>query len=209
MLTLTDVGYVLPGGRRLFGGVELTVAGGEAVAIEGPSGTGKSTLLALIGGWLQPTSGTIRVERVGRSHQVAWVLQSLNALGARSALDNAALFGLVDGVPRSVARLGARRQLIDLGLRDQIDTRVRRLSGGECQRVAVARALSSSRPLLLADEPTNQLDRGNARRVMAALVAGTSQGRAVVIVTHDHDALPDRCRVLRLDEHGLHDAAGA
>lgn len=207
MLTLTDIGYRLPGGRQLFSGVELTLGQGEAVAIEGPSGTGKSTLLAVIGGLLRPMSGTISIDRAWRSQQFAWVLQGLNSLGARSAVDNAALYNLIDGEPRPAARRAARQRLIELGLEDQLGKRVRRLSGGELQRVAVARALSCSRPLLLADEPTNQLDSDNAKRVMAALIDSTSHGRAVIVVTHDHDALPGHCRVLRLDEHGLHDVA--
>ena len=207
MLTLTNIEYVLPGGRRLFGGIDLTINPGEAVAIEGPSGTGKSTLLAIIGGLLRPTSGTVTIDTAWPSHRFAWVLQGLNSLGARSALDNAALYNLLDGERRSVARRIAGERLVELGMGDHMHKRVRRLSGGELQRVAAARALSSRRPLVLADEPTNQLDRDNAKRVMAAVVDSATQGRAVIVVTHDHDALPDRCRVLRLDENGLHDVS--
>lgn len=205
MLTLGNVEYVLPGGRRLFAGVDLTVGAGDAVAIEGPSGTGKSTLLAIIGGLLRPTSGSVSVDAAWRSHRFAWVLQGLNSLGARSALDNAALYNLLDGERRSVARRAAREQLVELGMGDNLHKRVRRLSGGELQRVAAARALSSQRPLVLADEPTNQLDRDNAQRVMAALADSATQGRAVIVVTHDHDALSDRYRILRLGENGVHE----
>lgn len=204
MLTLADVEYVLPGGRRLFVGVDLTVRPGDAVAIEGPSGTGKSTLLAVIGGLLRPTSGTVSIDTAWRSLPFAWVLQSLNSLGARTALDNAALYNLVDGERRSAARRAAQEQLIDFGMGDHIHKRVRRLSGGELQRVAAARAISSRRPLILADEPTNQLDRDNARRVMAALADSAAQGRAVIVVTHDHDVLSNSYRVLRLSQNGLH-----
>lgn len=207
MLTLTDVEYVLPGGRRLFGGVDLCLSPGDAVAIEGPSGTGKSTLLAIIGGLLKPTSGTVTIGAPWQSERFAWVLQGLNSLGARSALDNAALYDLIDGVKRSAARRAAAEQLIGLGMGGHMNTRVRRLSGGELQRVAVARALSCRRPLVLADEPTNQLDRDNAKHVMSALIDAASEGRAVVVVTHDRDALSDRCRVLRLSENGLHDVS--
>ncbi len=207
MLTLSDVGYVLPGGRHLFGGIDLAVAPGEAVAIEGPSGTGKSTLLALIGGLLRPTSGHVSFDTDWQSYRFAWVLQGLNSLAARTALDNAALYSLLDGERRSAARRSAHQQLVDLGMADHIHKRVRRLSGGELQRVTVARALSCDRPVVLADEPTNQLDRVNAKRVMATLTDSAAQGRAVIVVTHDHEALSDRCRVLRLDENGLHDAS--
>lgn len=207
MLTLNDVQYVLPGGRRLFRGVELSLSPGDAVAIEGPSGTGKTTLLAIVGGLLQPTSGTVTISAPWRSERFAWVLQGLNSLGARSALDNAALYDLIDGAKRSAARRAAAEQLIGLGIGGHMNTRVRRLSGGELQRVAVARALGCRRPLVLADEPTNQLDRENAKHVMSAIFDAASQGRAVVVVTHDRDALSDRCRVLRLSENGLHDVS--
>lgn len=207
MLTLNDLEYVLPDGRRLFGGVQLTVLPGEAVAIEGPSGIGKSTLLAIIGGLLRPSSGTVTISAPWRSERFAWVLQGLNSLGARSALDNAALYDLVDGAKRSAARRVAAEQLIGLGLGGHANTRARRLSGGEIQRVAVARALSCRRPLILADEPTNQLDRKNAQHVMSAIFDVVRQGRAVVAVTHDRDALPERCRILRLSESGLHDVS--
>jgi putative ABC transport system ATP-binding protein len=114
---------------------------------------------------------------------------------------------LVDGIKRSEANEAAAAQLSRLGMSELVRTRVRQLSGGELQRVAVARALSCRRQLILADEPTNQLDRTNAEHVMSELVNVTSQGRAVVIVTHDRAALLGRCRVLRLSEEGLHDAS--
>lgn len=207
MLILNAVEYVVPGGRRLFQGVDLNLSPGDAVAIEGPSGIGKSTLLAIIGGLLLPTSGAVTVTEPWRSARLAWVLQGLNSLSARSAIDNAALYDLLDGTNRSVARQAAADRLIDLGLGGHLRTRVRRLSGGELQRVAVARALSCRRPLILADEPTNQLDRKHAMRVMGALVDAAEQDRAVVIVTHDRESIAGRCRVYRLAEDGLHDVS--
>ncbi len=207
MLDLKEIEYVLPGGRRLFSGVTLSVSPGDAVAIEGPSGTGKSTLLAIMGGLLKPTSGTVMISAPWRVERFAWILQGLNALGARSALDNAALYNLIDGTKRSVARQAAAEELIRLGMSEQMNTPVRRLSGGEAQRVAVARAVSCMRPLILADEPTNQLDRKNAQHVMSALSDAANRGRAVVVVTHDREALSDGCKVLRLSENGLHDVS--
>ncbi len=207
MLTLDGVGYVLPDGRQLFQHVKLDLSEGEAIAIEGPSGIGKSTLLAIIGDLLRPTSGTVTISRPWSSARFAWILQGLNSLGARSALENAALYDMVDGAKRAAALEAAAVRLADLGLDQHLATRVRRLSGGELQRVAVARALSSQRPLVLADEPTNQLDRENAARVMSALVDAATDRRAVVIVTHDRDALPRRCRILQLNADGLHDAS--
>jgi ABC-type lipoprotein export system ATPase subunit len=206
MLTASDVGYRFAGGRRLFAGVSLSLERGDAVAIEGPSGTGKTTLLALLGGLLEPSEGEVRVEGAHRA-PFGWVLQTLNSLSARSVLANAELNNVIDGVDRSTARDRARRALDAIGLGDRLETRARQLSGGELQRLAVARVLASTRPIVLADEPTNQLDRANAELVMAALFAtAVADRRVVVVVTHDHDALPDACRVLRLTEHGLVDA---
>ncbi len=206
MLTASDVGFRFAGGRRLFAGVSLSLAPGEAVAIEGPSGTGKSTLLALLGGLLDPTEGAVRVESAHRA-PFGWVLQSLNSLSARSVLANAELNNVIDGIASGTARDRARQALDAVGLGDRLRSRARQLSGGELQRLAVARVLASTRPIVLADEPTNQLDRANAELVMGALIAtAAADQRIVVVVTHDHDALPDACRVLRLTEDGLVDA---
>lgn len=206
MLTATDVGYRFPGGRQLFAGVSLSLDAGQAVAIEAPSGTGKSTLLALLGGLLNPTQGTIHVNASHRA-PFGWVLQSLNSLTARTVLANAELNNVIDGVDRRAARSRAHDALAAVGLGDRVRSRARQLSGGELQRLAVARVLASTRPILLADEPTNQLDRANAATVMRALFETAAvDRRIVVVVTHDHDALPETIRVLRLTEGGLVDA---
>ena len=107
-------------------------------------------------------------------------------------------------MPASTARRRAAGLLAEVGLREAADRPARTLSGGELQRLAVVRALTSTRPLVLADEPTNQLDRENAARVMALLLdAARRDERAVVVVTHDVDALPATCRVLGLGPGGL------
>ncbi len=204
MLTASGVGYRLPTGRVLFEDVTLQLVPGEAVAVEGPSGTGKSTLLAVIGGVLPATHGQIGID-TDRPAPFAWVLQTLNSLGARTVLANAALLARLDGMPSKQASERARANLDLVGIGDLADAKARQLSGGELQRLAVARALTSTRPIVLADEPTNQLDRHNARRVMQALVDSAAiEHRCVLIVTHDHDALPDTATVLRLAEDGLH-----
>lgn len=204
MLTASELGYTLPGGRRLFDAVNLVLGAGEAVAIQGPSGTGKSTLLALLGRLLVPTTGSVRVE-VNHRAPYAWALQTLNSLGSRTALDNARLYSFLDGEPTKAASVQAAEMLERVGLAELSSARARQLSGGELQRLSVARALASTRPILLADEPTNQLDPDNARRVMEALFSSTSQRRCVVVVTHDREALPPECRVLRLTADGLRD----
>jgi ABC-type lipoprotein export system ATPase subunit len=198
VLIVDEVGYVLPDGRQLFRSVSLRLQPGDAIAIEGPSGTGKSTLLAILGRLIEPTTGTVHIDTSHRA-PIGWVLQTLNALGARTVRANAMLDHLVDGGPRREARERAGSALEAVGLTSQLNTPARVLSGGELQRLTVARALASQRPILLADEPTSQLDHANSCLVMKLLIAEAQQSRrVVVIVTHDVDALPRDCRVLRL-----------
>jgi ABC-type lipoprotein export system ATPase subunit len=185
MLKVNGVGYTLPDGRVLFSDVELGLVPGDAIAIEGPSGTGKSTLLAVLGGLLEPRDGRVLNEST-REAPFAWVLQSLNGLTARSVLANACLLGVLDGESLGEVRKRAMSLLTELGLDRHCDKRAKQLSGGELQRLAVARALASTRPVILADEPTNQLDRDNARRVMRLLFESAAvDQRIVIVVTHD------------------------
>ncbi len=200
-LGLSHVAFDLPDGRTLFHGVDLQLHPGDAVAIAAPSGSGKSTLLAILGGLLPPSSGTVRVDP---NATYAWIPQTLNALPARSTLDNASLLAVLDGRPRAQARSKARSVLSDLGLQQQTRSRGRTLSGGELQRTVAARAITSDRTVILADEPTNQLDHATAAKVMARLInSATADGRVVVIVTHDIDALPAGSTILHLDVTGL------
>lgn len=202
MLTASSLGYQLPTGRTLFDHVDLRLDPGDAIAISGPSGTGKSTLLWLLGNLLTPTSGRVDI-RADHPQPYAWVLQGLNVLSARSLLDNAALCNVIDGIPPRAARRRAMDAVDALGLTSLSRTRLRNVSGGELQRATVARALASTRPIILADEPTNQLDRGNARRVMELLSNERHQNRIVVIVTHDIAALPSTIRRAELTPGGL------
>lgn len=200
MLVAENLSYDLPTGRRLFGGIDLTVDDGEVIAVVGPSGVGKSTLLSVLGGLLKPTTGTVRI---GESDQFAWILQTLNSMSSRSVLDNALLLSLADGEQVRTARERAEASLEAVGLIALHNSKAKHLSGGELQRLAVARSLASSRSILLADEPTNQLDSQNARLVMEQLSKSSTMGRSVVIVTHDLSALPKNVRTLRLTEAGL------
>ena len=203
MLSAHGLGYRLPGGRELFSGLDLHVRRGEAVAIVAPSGTGKSTLLAVLGGLLPPTAGTVSSSSAGLA-TFAWIPQSLNALGARTVSSNASLLAMLDGTDRTIARERADEALERMDLQSMRNRRARSLSGGELQRMTVARALACTRPIIFADEPTSQLDRANARRVLGALFESAGlDNRAVIVVTHDHDSLPVWSRVLTLHGGGL------
>jgi ABC-type lipoprotein export system ATPase subunit len=200
VLTATNLGVRLPEGRVLFSGVDVEFRAGEASVIVGPSGVGKSTLLFVLGGLLPPTTGTVTGPASG---SCAFVFQGMNGLAARSAIDNASVLAFVDAAERRVAVARAHAELTALGLGDHVGQRANTLSGGELQRLTVARALASDRPLVLADEPTNQLDAANARMVMGRLVEAAGERRCVVIVTHDREAVGNDCRVLRLSSAGL------
>ncbi len=199
MLNVIDVAHSF-GDRQLFESVSLTAAPGEIVFIVGPSGSGKSTLLQIIGGLLEPSSGS--VHRATASSP-AWVLQDMNSLSRRSVIDNAQLYARIDGTPAADARETASASLAAVGLDSLAHATTRTLSGGENQRLCVARAVACERVMVLADEPTSQLDRTNARVVMAALAAQADRGRLVIVVTHDLDALPEHTRVLQLTPSGL------
>lgn len=189
-------------------GVDLDVQGGEVVAVVGPSGSGKTTLLALLGGLLPVQTGDVRVvDARGTAHPpsglVAWVLQTANVLIDRTVLDNVCLGGFSRGLGRGEAAEEARRRLAEVGLGDRADDPVRLLSGGEVQRVAIARALASGRPVLLADEPTGQLDARTTDSVLSVLLR-RDDGRAVVVVTHDPEVARRCDRVLTLHNGVLH-----
>jgi putative ABC transport system ATP-binding protein/lipoprotein-releasing system ATP-binding protein len=188
-------------------GMDLEVAPGEAVAIVGPSGSGKTTLLAVIGGLVPVQSGTVDlVDDHGRVHQpfdqAAWVLQTVNVLADRTVLDNVCVGAYAQGRNRRAAAAEAQRLLDVVGLGGRGGDPVRVLSGGEVQRVVIARALATGRPLLLADEPTGQLDAQTTESVLTALIDG-SRGRTLVVVTHD-TAVARRCdRVLTIQNGAL------
>jgi ABC-type lipoprotein export system ATPase subunit len=187
--------------RAVLAGADLAVDEGETVAILGPSGSGKSTLLSVLGGLVRPTDGSVRVEGGdgGLRDVSAWVLQTVNVLPERSVLDNVAVGGLTRGLTRASARADAARRLDGVGLGGRLAEPVRVLSGGEVQRVVIARALASGRPFILADEPTGQLDRATSDVVLDALFT-TAGGAAVVVVTHDPDVAARCDRVARIHD---------
>ena len=177
-------------------GVDLTVQPGEFVAVMGPSGCGKSTLLNLIGGLDTPTAGTISIDGTDiatlpdeqlttlRRRRLGFVFQFFNLIPVLDATENAALPLTLDGAADADAR--ATEWLRRVGLGDRLTNRPDQLSGGQQQRVAVARALSTDPALVLADEPTGNLDSASATEIAELLATVASDwGRAVLMVTHD------------------------
>ncbi len=178
--------------------VDLCVDPGEFVAVMGPSGCGKSTLLNLFGGLDTPTEGSIEIdgEPVAdmsddeltklRRDKVGFIFQFFNLIPVLDATENAALPLTLDGVPAAKAHARAKEWLTRVGLEDRLGSRPDQLSGGQQQRVAVARALVIDPALLLADEPTGNLDSRAADEVARLLTqASTDWGRAILMVTHD------------------------
>jgi putative ABC transport system ATP-binding protein len=178
-------------------GVSLRVDPGDYTAVVGPSGSGKSTLMHLLGGLDRPTTGTLRVGARDvsamdedelaelRNRTIGFVFQSFQLLARTSAVDNVGMPLVYRGLRRGERRRRATAALERVGMAHRLDHRPNELSGGEQQRVAIARALVGEPQLLLADEPTGNLDTRNGAEVMALLEQLNAQGVAVVLVTHD------------------------
>ena len=177
--------------------VDLALAPGEFVTVMGPSGCGKSTLLHLSGGLDRPTSGEVylngaRVDTLSeagwavlRRRQVGFVFQFFNLIGNLTVADNVELPALLAGVSSNEARRRRQALLADLSITDKADIVPSQLSGGEQQRVALARALINQPAVLLADEPTGNLDSQSAAEVLSLLRRMNEQGQAILLVTHD------------------------
>jgi putative ABC transport system ATP-binding protein len=174
---------VVRDGRRVVDGVDIDVMPGRILAVTGPSGSGKSTLLAVLAGLVPPDDGT--VEPADRADHAGIVFQGYGLLPVLTAAENVELPLQLRGVGREAVRHRAEAALARAGLADIPDRLAEELSGGQRQRVAVARALVVEAGLLVADEPTAELDADNAAVVIAALRAEAAAGAAVVIATHD------------------------
>jgi putative ABC transport system ATP-binding protein len=191
-------------------GVDLSVLRGEFVAVMGPSGSGKSTLLNVLGGLDRPTSGTISVEGQDittldqdalcryRRDRVGFIFQSFQLLATMTAVDNVAFPMVFSGVPPRERKARAERLLDDVGLANRTHHKPSELSGGEQQRVAIARSLANSPDLLLADEPTGNLDSTTGIEVMNLLEKLHLDGHTLIVVTHDERIARHAGRVLRM-----------
>lgn len=177
-----QVSYKFPDGEPLFSSLDFEIRGGQIAAIVGPSGSGKSTLLSLLAGFTSPTRGAISREGVISTQ---WVFQNPHGPSNRTVLDISAMPALSSGANRDVAEMRAGDALDSVGLAPRAAARFRDLSGGEAQRLMLARALVAAPQLLLVDEPTAQLDKTAAATVTQVLRALGADGRIVVIATHD------------------------
>jgi len=213
-LIARDVRYTYPrGDHQVLDGVTFEIPAGTSAAIVGPSGSGKTTLLSLMGHLLPMQAGVIAAigddgRELSLADTASWVLQTVSLLPDRTAADNVAVGAYSDGASRSEAKDRAREYLAAVGLAGHEGDSARILSGGEAQRVAIARALASRRPIILADEPTGQLDARTSATVLDAMI-GAHGERTVVIVTHDPEVAA-RCNlVLELRDGVIYERARA
>jgi putative ABC transport system ATP-binding protein len=200
-------------------GVDLSIGRGEFVAVMGPSGSGKSTLLNLVAGLDRPTAGEVwldgqRIDRMSeaalaklRRRKVGVVFQFFNLIPTLSATENVELPMLLIGRRRRAARRTAGGLLAGLGLAGKQDAAPNQLSGGQQQRVALARALANSPDLLVADEPTGNLDSAAARDVLSLLREAHARGQTLLLVTHDARVAAAADRVISMRDGTVADEA--
>jgi putative ABC transport system ATP-binding protein len=196
VLTGTDLRYAI-GQRPILDGVSVQASSGRILAVRGPSGSGKSSLLAILSGLIEPSGGTVALDGVqvtpssdlALRRRFGLVLQGYGLVAALTAHENVAVVLQAAGVPRADVRLRVEAVLEQVGLSSVAEHLIEDLSGGQQQRVAVARALVTTADVFLADEPTAELDADNRGLIVSLLVERARTGAAVVIASHDPDVV--------------------
>lgn len=217
-LQLVSLSKSLPNGRRLFADINLTLSAGEFVAIQGDSGIGKSTLLNLAAGLDSPSSGEVMLSGQSlaglseaqltdlRAQKIGFVFQAFHVLPFLTLAQNVSLPAILTGDTRATALAKAAKMLAQLGLGERTESFVSELSGGELQRVAIARALVHAPALILADEPTGNLDPSTSREVMALMTGAVkANGAAMILVTHSAKDAAAADRRLMMTADGISD----
>ena len=222
LLSARDLTMVYPGSATpALDAVSLDVLPGESVAVMGASGSGKTTLLHVLAGILRPTSGTVTLTTAGgpvgvhalddaarsrlRREELGFVFQQGLLLDELTALENVAVARMLTGVPRAVAEAEAAQALASFGLAGLDQRRLGELSGGQAQRVAIARAQVNGARLIFADEPTGALDSRTGAEVLDLLLAAVTQGRTLVVVTHDAHVAARCDRIVTLADGRIED----
>ncbi len=197
---------------RALRGSDLNIEDGEYVAIMGPSGSGKSTLMNMIGALDVPTYGNVEIEQtdisklsesdlaVLRSKKIGFVFQRFNLIGSMTALENVALPMIFSGVSKEERIKRAEEILERVGLEDRMDFRPNELSGGQQQRVSIARALANDPEVILADEPTGNLDTKTGKKIMELLDQLNHQGKTIIMVTHNPEDAKYADRVVEIKD---------
>ena len=197
---------------KALNGISLTVKKGEFIAVTGRSGSGKSTLMNILGLLDTPTTGKYvlngtDVSRMGedtlsstRNKEIGFVFQSFNLLPRATALENVILPAIYAGISLSDREKRGKEVLNDLGLREKMNNKPSQLSGGQQQRVAIARALMNNPELILADEPTGNLDTKSGQDVMSILKKLNKEGKTIVLITHEVDIAKHARRIINLED---------
>lgn len=192
--------------------INLNVSKGEFIAVVGPSGSGKSTLMHILGLLDRPTTGSYELDEMDtslltenqlariRNQKIGFVFQSFNLLSRTAALDNVALPLIYSGVSRKERIQRAKQALIDVGLGDKLSSKPSQLSGGQQQRVAIARSLINNPEIILADEPTGNLDTKTSKEIMDIFKKLNKEGRTIILITHEHDIAKQAKKIIRLKD---------